>query len=46
MQKSCLRGRVEVNGSRITTRNIVIATGARPLVPAIAGLDDVDSFNL
>ncbi|WP_305845720.1 FAD-dependent oxidoreductase [Photobacterium kishitanii] len=33
---------VEVNGSRITTRNIVIATGARPLVPAIAGLDDVD----
>ncbi|MCD9514429.1 dihydrolipoyl dehydrogenase [Photobacterium carnosum] len=32
---------VEVNGTRITTRNIVIATGARPLVPAIPGLDTV-----
>lgn len=33
---------VEVNGTRITTRNIVIATGARPLVPAIPGLDTVN----
>lgn len=33
---------VEVNGERITTRNIVIATGARPLVPAIPGLDTVN----
>ncbi|KJF84572.1 FAD-dependent oxidoreductase [Photobacterium phosphoreum] len=33
---------VEVNGTRITTRNIVIATGARPLVPAIPGLDSVN----
>ncbi|WP_084722168.1 dihydrolipoyl dehydrogenase [Photobacterium aquae] len=32
---------IEVNGERITTRNIVIATGARPLVPAIPGLDKV-----
>ncbi|CAG20511.1 FAD-dependent oxidoreductase [Photobacterium profundum] len=33
---------VEVNGQRITTRNIVIATGARPLVPGISGLQDVN----
>ncbi|OAN17690.1 pyridine nucleotide-disulfide oxidoreductase [Photobacterium jeanii] len=32
---------VEVNGERITTRNIVIATGARPLVPNIPGLNEV-----
>lgn len=33
---------VEVNGKKITTRNIVIATGARPFVPPIAGLDKID----
>ena len=33
---------VEVNGKRITTRNIVIATGARPLVPNIPGLNKVN----
>ncbi|BDU39266.1 dihydrolipoyl dehydrogenase [Vibrio nigripulchritudo] len=33
---------VEVNGERITTKNIVIATGARPLVPGIPGLDEVE----
>ncbi|WEM41096.1 dihydrolipoyl dehydrogenase [Photobacterium sp. DA100] len=33
---------VEVNGERITTRNIIIATGARPLVPSIPGLDEVN----
>lgn len=33
---------VEVNGKRITTRNIVIATGARPLVPNIPGLEQVN----
>jgi pyruvate/2-oxoglutarate dehydrogenase complex dihydrolipoamide dehydrogenase (E3) component/uncharacterized membrane protein YdjX (TVP38/TMEM64 family) len=33
---------VEVNGKRITTRSIVIATGARPLVPNIPGLNTVD----
>ncbi len=32
---------VEVNGQRITTRNIVIATGARPFVPPLPGLDAV-----
>ncbi|CZF85682.1 FAD-dependent oxidoreductase [Grimontia marina] len=33
---------VEVNGQRLTTRNIVIATGARPLVPGIPGLQEVN----
>jgi dihydrolipoamide dehydrogenase len=33
---------VEVNGKVITTRNIVVATGARPFVPPIPGLDQVD----
>ena len=32
---------VEVNGQTLTTRNIVIAAGARPLVPPIPGIDDV-----
>ncbi len=33
---------VEVNGKIITTRNIVIATGARPFVPAIPGIEEID----
>jgi dihydrolipoamide dehydrogenase len=33
---------IEVNGKTITAKNIVIATGARPFVPAIPGLDKVD----
>ena len=33
---------VEVNGKTLTTRNIVIATGARPFVPPIKGIDQVD----
>ena len=33
---------VEVNGKLITTRNIVIATGAEPFVPPIAGIEMVD----
>ncbi|WP_334190443.1 FAD-dependent oxidoreductase [Noviherbaspirillum sp.] len=32
---------VEVGGRRLTTRSIVIAAGARPLVPPIPGIDDV-----
>ena len=32
---------VEVNGKVLTTKNIVIATGGRPLVPPIPGLDEV-----
>ncbi|MGD9343009.1 MAG: FAD-dependent oxidoreductase, partial [Desulfuromonadales bacterium] len=33
---------VEVNGATLTTRNIIIATGARPLVPPIKGIEAVD----
>ena len=32
---------VEVNGKVLTTKNIVVATGAGPLVPSIPGLKDV-----
>ena len=32
---------VEVNGRTLTTRNIVVATGASPFVPPIEGLADV-----
>jgi pyruvate/2-oxoglutarate dehydrogenase complex dihydrolipoamide dehydrogenase (E3) component/uncharacterized membrane protein YdjX (TVP38/TMEM64 family) len=32
---------VEVGGRRLTTRSIVIAAGARPLVPPIPGIDEV-----
>jgi pyruvate/2-oxoglutarate dehydrogenase complex dihydrolipoamide dehydrogenase (E3) component len=32
---------VEVNGQILTTKNIVIATGARPIIPPIEGLKDV-----
>ncbi len=34
--------RVEVNGETITTRNIIIASGARPFVPPIAGMTEDD----
>lgn len=33
---------VEVDGRTINTRSIILATGARPLVPPITGLDQVD----
>ncbi|RTE65766.1 pyridine nucleotide-disulfide oxidoreductase [Amphritea opalescens] len=33
---------VEVNGKTITTQNIVIATGARPAIPSIPGIELVD----
>ncbi len=33
---------VEVNGKPISTRSIVLATGARPNVPAIPGLEEID----
>ncbi|MDX2299890.1 MAG: FAD-dependent oxidoreductase [Xanthomonadaceae bacterium] len=32
---------VEVNGRRLSARSIILATGARPLVPRIPGLDQV-----
>ncbi len=33
---------VEVNGQSLTAEKIVIATGARPAVPPVAGLSDID----
>ncbi|MDH3997625.1 MAG: dihydrolipoyl dehydrogenase, partial [Desulfuromonadales bacterium] len=33
---------VEVNGQTLTTKNIVIATGAKPFVPPIKGLAQID----
>lgn len=33
---------VEVNGKVITTKNIIIASGARPFMPPIPGLDEVE----
>lgn len=34
--------RVKVNGQTLTTKNIIIATGARPFVPPIKGLDSIN----
>ncbi|MER9607566.1 bifunctional organomercurial lyase/mercury(II) reductase MerBA [Mesorhizobium sp. M0312] len=34
-------GGVEVNGARVAAGKIIIATGARPAVPAIAGIESV-----
>jgi len=36
--------RIEVNGKQLTTKNIVIATGARPFVPDIPGLNNVKYY--
>lgn len=36
---------VKVNGRTIITRSIIVATGARPLVPPIPGLDSVPYVN-
>ncbi len=33
---------VEVNGKTLTTKNIILATGARPFVPPIPGVDQMD----
>jgi len=33
---------VEVSGKTLTARSIIVATGARPLVPPIPGLDKID----
>lgn len=33
---------IEINGTILTTKNIIIATGARPTIPSIQGLDKVD----
>ncbi len=36
--------RVQVNGSVLVTRNIVVATGARPFVPPIPGIEDTGYY--
>ena len=36
---------IEVNGRALTTRNIIIAAGAKPLMPNIPGLDQVTAYN-
>jgi pyruvate/2-oxoglutarate dehydrogenase complex dihydrolipoamide dehydrogenase (E3) component/uncharacterized membrane protein YdjX (TVP38/TMEM64 family) len=33
---------VEVGGKRLSARSLIIATGARPLIPGIPGIDTVD----
>ncbi|MFT5133333.1 MAG: dihydrolipoamide dehydrogenase [Gammaproteobacteria bacterium] len=33
---------VEVNDKTLTTRNIIIATGASPFIPPIPGIEDID----
>ncbi|MGW8312974.1 MAG: FAD-dependent oxidoreductase, partial [Desulfuromonadales bacterium] len=33
---------VEVNGKTLTTRNIILATGARPMIPPVEGLDQIE----
>ena len=35
---------VEINGQTLTTRSIVIATGARPFVPPIEGIDSINYY--
>ena len=35
---------VEVEGQRITTRNIIIASGGRPYVPDLPGVEDVNYY--
>lgn len=36
---------VEINGQRLSAKNIVLATGARPFIPAIAGLDEAPWYS-
>lgn len=46
----CLQGQatitspwtVEINGQSLSTRNIIVATGARPFVPPIKGIDQIN----
>jgi len=35
---------VEVNGQTLSARNLIIAAGARPLVPKIPGLEDMQAY--
>lgn len=36
---------VEVNGKILSTKNIVIATGSRPFIPPIQGIDQINYLN-
>lgn len=36
--------RVEVDGRTLTTRNIIVASGASPVIPPIPGLEDVPHY--
>ncbi len=38
-------GRLTVNGAAFTATKIIIATGSRPHVPAIAGIEEVDALD-
>src|SRR5439155_20611959 len=35
---------VEVNGQKLRAKNFVIATGSRPVIPKIEGIDEVSYF--
>ncbi|MBS0212008.1 MAG: FAD-dependent oxidoreductase [Proteobacteria bacterium] len=35
---------VEVGGRRVSARSMIVASGARPLIPAIPGIDPVDAL--
>jgi len=40
--KICSPNEVKVDGKRLKTKNIIIATGARPFIPPIPGLETID----
>lgn len=42
--KICSPWEVEINGQRLTARTLVIATGAKPFVPPIEGLEQVKYY--
>ncbi|MCF6249129.1 MAG: FAD-dependent oxidoreductase [Desulfobacula sp.] len=52
MGVDCIKGRakilspfeVEVNNKKITAKNIIVATGARPIIPNLAGLDKINYY--
>lgn len=52
MGVDCIQGRakvvspweIEVNGKTITAKNIIIATGAKPVIPALPGLEQSDYY--
>lgn len=36
---------VQVNGKKLTTKNIILATGARPFIPNIEGIDKIQYYS-